>query len=430
MTDRRYFDNYGLKCEGETLEMGILDEISCFKAKIGVCGDPFPDEFEDKSTEIQISGPGDPTLTQIRSYTIGTNKATIKVFKAMAKLTESGEITITSRSLFEYVVGPQCPTNPPENYILERIWVHRFRVVPKPPTPSLTVERYISANNIKFIASGCPTSNTEYGYEYQWNNTDCAAQPNNFFSRNHNPDGTNPGAGGQYYRVRCTALNGTCVSDPSDYETGISYMPPDLARVLPEHRSSIQLIESLTRSPLLLSYHSYSVETAICSIDDNSNCTVQNVFDIIKSSNQYIAAITQDMRGIGYNDNRYSYDDFSPVTNYGTVNLSGPAIRFFLETGLAPVAKLIPNPIMTYIDDQTRCVINYTLPGHILSPGRVIRRVIQKCNEIYVVTIGEGASNLQFPFDIAAAGINVFEGKRLFKNVDVRVKTEFQRKFP
>ncbi|PKK36771.1 hypothetical protein BWI96_10395 [Siphonobacter sp. SORGH_AS_0500] len=159
------------------------------------------------------------------------------------------------------------------------------------------------------------------------------------------------------------------------------------------------------------------------------------------SGNQFIAAVTSDMRELpGFNNIRYSYDNTSAVKSYQVVNLSGPSIRFLLDVGAETWAKNIPNPIMTYIDYPTYSVINYTLPGHVLSPGRVIRQVIQRCNKVYIVTIGEGKTKYGYakidfcpscPIQgLLTATINTVEGKRLFNNVDARVKNEYIRKYP
>jgi hypothetical protein len=81
----------------------------------------------------------------------------------------------------------------------------------------------------------------------------------------------------------------------------------------------------------------------------------------------------------------------------------------------------LSNPVMTYIDRPNYVVINYTLNDHIFSPGRVIRKIIQKCNKIYVQTIGEGLSDQ----GLIIATVNASFGDNIFRNADARLKSKY-----
>lgn len=51
-------------------------------------------------------------------------------------------------------------------------------------------------------------------------------------------------------------------------------------------------------------------------------------------------------------------------------------------------------PIRQHVDDDRSIVVNTTMPGHVLHPGNVFRSVIQRGDDLYVVTEGYGTGVL------------------------------------
>jgi hypothetical protein len=51
-------------------------------------------------------------------------------------------------------------------------------------------------------------------------------------------------------------------------------------------------------------------------------------------------------------------------------------------------------PIRQHVDDDHMTVVNTTMPGHLLHPGNVIRSVVQRGDDLYVVTEGYGTGAL------------------------------------
>lgn len=54
-------------------------------------------------------------------------------------------------------------------------------------------------------------------------------------------------------------------------------------------------------------------------------------------------------------------------------------------------------PIRQHVDDDRLTIVNTTMPGHVLHPGNVFRSVIQKGDDLYVVTEGYGTGILPGP---------------------------------
>lgn len=51
-------------------------------------------------------------------------------------------------------------------------------------------------------------------------------------------------------------------------------------------------------------------------------------------------------------------------------------------------------PIRQHVDDDRLTIVNATMPGHVLHPGNVFRSVIQRGDDLYVVTEGYGTGAL------------------------------------
>jgi hypothetical protein len=97
------------------------------------------------------------------------------------------------------------------------------------------------------------------------------------------------------------------------------------------------------------------------------------------------------------------------------------------------------DPVTIFPDDKNLTITNYTLEGHLLHPGKVVRKVIEECGQVKVVTIGTGlnycAETEQNNPLIESAAIqqgkmngngNTVVGVILFKNIDIRLKKTFE----
>lgn len=89
------------------------------------------------------------------------------------------------------------------------------------------------------------------------------------------------------------------------------------------------------------------------------------------------------------------------------------------------------DPIFMRVDESSKCVINYTRPGHILYPGKVTRCLVKECNEVKIKTFGEGTT--LFPNNACGKILkyaNEFFGDQMFKNVDERFYNSLQSDGP
>ncbi|MCB0688729.1 MAG: hypothetical protein KDC53_19455 [Saprospiraceae bacterium] len=231
--------------------------------------------------------------------------------------------------------------------------------------------------------------------------------------------------------------------------------------------SDVSLIEGMLANPANLNrkdYHFYTVEGAdalVCNVAAYSgsyDCSIDGVWEFVKSNNIYQVPtyddLTKNIENIdGKKLNPYYMISKSfrtgapgpygvPVTNCAQVNIPGSGKRIagaiFLNW-IAPVlgypAISCPinvlytlDPVMVVVDEENKRMINYTLPGHILYPGKIERCVISDdCGEnIRVVTKGSG---FHFCGDnwIGAlfASQNKDLGKSIFKNLSKRVRQDF-----
>ena len=153
------------------------------------------------------------------------------------------------------------------------------------------------------------------------------------------------------------------------------------------------------------------------------------------SQNQFTSPLPSDLfLGLIGSDALYT-DGSKPVSSCAVVNLPGfiPEVLMQLKPSSdIPMLNKYNNPILTYLDPSNKAIINYTLSGdflsaHFLSAGRVIRKVVQTCEEVQVITIGEGISdNL---LDVATKWINYIGGPILFNQIDARLKNAFEDQY-
>ncbi len=78
-------------------------------------------------------------------------------------------------------------------------------------------------------------------------------------------------------------------------------------------------------------------------------------------------------------------------------------------------------------DNKNLTITNYTQPGHILYPGKVVRTIVEECGKVKIVTLGVGLNYCgnNFAGKMNAIG-NIITGSIVFKNIDLRLKKAFE----
>jgi hypothetical protein len=83
--------------------------------------------------------------------------------------------------------------------------------------------------------------------------------------------------------------------------------------------------------------------------------------------------------------------------------------------------------VWIFPNDKELSITNYTKPGHLLSPGKVHRYLVEECGKVKVITIGTGLSYCgPSTYGRMNAIGNIIVGSILFKNIDLRLKKTFQ----
>jgi hypothetical protein len=230
-------------------------------------------------------------------------------------------------------------------------------------------------------------------------------------------------------------------------------------------------------------YHQYIIEDIICDKTNYSGaneCSVDGVFNFIKSNNNYQAPGKFDfplafgiyseicdpnVSGCVWNPDitTLHFDPFSilgkadpfssgpyniPILDCMEMDLHPSFQRQLIGVSLglshftddlifdldffdSPCMNSINwfrEPIKIVIDDERRCITNYTMPGHILHPGKVERCVVlDDCGQkIKIVTKGVGYHECQNDWRGAFFScMNSTMGPYIFHSVSNRIKDEF-----
>lgn len=116
-----------------------------------------------------------------------------------------------------------------------------------------------------------------------------------------------------------------------------------------------------------INYHHYKRKILLCKSD---KYTVDEVYKIFISQSKFLAPV---------------YDEQQPAFHGCTLllNISMPGIAF---PGI--------HPIKVIFDKANRKITNYTMPKHILHPGKVERQIVQRGDEIFLETDGIGAISI------------------------------------
>ena len=336
------------------------------------------------------------------------------------------------------------PNSPPGGLDIEKYVTKnsdfRIEVIDLKKTSVKASKGLILSNETSLLtATGC-----NIGSNYQWKKEECIDSD---WTMTGNP--INVGAG--TYRARCFQQG--CVGEPSDPINILLDTPPPSA--LGCSNSEAEGIYNFTRNgdDYTNDYHHYNVVTSICKKSSgNSKCTVEEVWAKLKSSAWNNAPLAGDfvpkvgnMLPVIFSKAIFASPEV-PVANCGLVNLPSPmsiAVTFILFRRYDRVFKnllesylsnppyspdVIANPIVQTIDEGSRSITNFTMPGHILYPGRVVRTVIEECGEVKIKTVGIGkswATKYNNTVGGVAGQINTYYGPWLFENVDARVKNSF-----
>lgn len=133
-------------------------------------------------------------------------------------------------------------------------------------------------------------------------------------------------------------------------------------------------------------YHKYPtpVQTTICSKSNCANCSTENVLATMLG-NRSLTAPTLEVSPVDKN-----------TCSTGNVYLEIPPGGYVDSMGIQRDGVVIPNnPIASVVTDSG--IVNYTLPGHMLHPGKVIRTIkeLERDGETFIVveTTGEGTGN-------------------------------------
>jgi hypothetical protein len=109
-------------------------------------------------------------------------------------------------------------------------------------------------------------------------------------------------------------------------------------------------------------------QTKICSKDTTPYCSADIIFDLMVSDARFIAPTAQQHR-----------------VKHCT--------RTLVDLSLLGIPLARVNPIRSMVSREVRTVTNYTVPGHLLHPGRVVRTITEDEDGVYVETWGEGTGN-------------------------------------
>lgn len=247
-----------------------------------------------------------------------------------------------------------------------------------------------------------------------------------------------------------------CLSDFSD-EAIVTVKPCRLFSGGGRYSTEIENIESNScdiNNQSRSDYHFYNVETELC----GNNCDINAIWNWYKSKTYHQAIVLSDQMlflrrklgntaNVGFSRQLFPDEDYdAPITTNPTpiklpristfglrLGLSLPLVQNFV----APFGLLqylcsskptnFSDPIFMKVDESSKCVVNYTLPDHILYPGKVTRCLVEECGKVKVLTFGEGTTN--FPNNNVCGPLlsffNQHWGADMFRNVDERLKSDY-----
>jgi len=177
-------------------------------------------------------------------------------------------------------------------------------------------------------------------------------------------------------------------------------------------------------------YHYYETSTSICNL--SNDCDVALVWGKMKSDIAFQVPLQKDFDPIIPTIWETTPGSGS-ITNCSNAFIASTFMRSRLNIGLSGLLSQfifdteIQDPVKIVIDEECKCITNYTLPGHILHPGKVRRCIkLDACNEVTVETLGTGFTTAgPSLFGDFLARENEIIGLEAFKNVSKRLKEQF-----
>jgi hypothetical protein len=307
------------------------------------------------------------------------------------------------------------------------------------PKPSIKANKALVLPNESAVLTASPTAPP--GAIYRWKE-DC--QSNGFFNMAGNPLNVGPGI----YRAR-SEMSG-CASEPSE-PLSILRETPSPPTLGCNNVTAKQIYDSTRQGDGGgQDYHHYGTVTVICQTGSgNPGCTVDAVWAKLKANVWNNAPLAGDLvPGVGsklpvlFSKALFDFSD-RQTANCGAANLPDPAgvfISLYMMGRFGPLysnslsaamQQVVPNwpfanPIVQTVDEATKTITNYTQNGHILNYGRIVRTVVLECGQVKIKTVGVGTSWAGNNWLGDALGaINSAWGKKIFSNVDQRVKAGF-----
>lgn len=337
-----------------------------------------------------------------------------------------------------------CNSAPPNIYRYSR---SMDVVIVSPPTPNLTTdnnlvvpqENYtLSINNCEedykiLIKENCQEITEQ---DYYNNNFMCNTSP----VRNKTYVAPNYTTSLDYQSKFYTFINNKICE--SDWSNNVNIEVQEQPNPNACNNEEIEMTEADLNNPEMVDnrndYHYYSTETIICNTDNNTECSVESVWNKIKSDISYQIPLLKDFEPIRPYYGFQSLPSSGGFTNCDNSFIAATYARAALSYGaylvddidfverFANINVAVLDPVKIVIDESSKCITNYTLPGHILHNGKVRRCVVlDNCNEVKVITIGTGFNKDGEDLDgIALARFNEYIGKKAFKNVSERLKID------
>jgi hypothetical protein len=165
-------------------------------------------------------------------------------------------------------------------------------------------------------------------------------------------------------------------------------------------------------------YHCYFVENKICNTKSDPYCSVSSIFNMLASSRQFIAPTVDALpvqnccKAFLENDRTLTWESLKKCDRMDLIEKgaalmgkkyeeSDPAIQRFLKTHIftsiitwiyehCKTKEIGTGHIINRIDYDNHIVNNYTYKDHMLRWGRVERRIVQRGDDIWIESHGEG----------------------------------------
>ena len=152
-------------------------------------------------------------------------------------------------------------------------------------------------------------------------------------------------------------------------------------------------------------WHNYSVETEICSIT-NPSCSRSAVYRWMLSQKRFVVPFI-----VG--DEQYENIEHCSRSE---LRPQRAVLPYWYQPTIRTLVDILrdPDPVVTIVDANAFSATNYTVEGHALHPGRIMRSVIERNGTVLVRTVGMGTGPHR--------EINKVSGQIIFSNVDQDLK--------